>query len=333
MTDRYLYDYKLTIGLPLNIKDQLNSNGGFSKTVDSSVYSPASEKEGQGNAFLITGLQVTFSISKDDSADANNSSIDIYNLSDNTVNYLTANANNRIVVKLEAGYKSTNMKQLFIGTVDQIKDVFEGDTRKTSLELSDGTAFTREAHSSVSFPKGTPTNTVVKTLVKDLGLPKGNIVSFSEIDKVLTSRAMSGNTHQLLKTIAEMKDSDYHIQDGKVNIIPKAKRVKVESAYISPDTGLIGSPQPIAKPKAKSQHKIGTSETPRKHKTKKIEHTGGISFSCQLDGSLTVGSTIWLKSKNYDCALKLYKVQHSGSYEGGDWKSECEGTPISATID
>ena len=37
MTDRYLYDYKLTIGLPLSIKDQLNSNGGFSKTVDSSV--------------------------------------------------------------------------------------------------------------------------------------------------------------------------------------------------------------------------------------------------------------------------------------------------------
>lgn len=333
MTDRYLYDYKLTIGSPLNIKDYLNSNNSFTKTFDPSVYAPSSEIQGKGNAFLITGLQITFNVTKDESSSANTASVEICNLTDSVVNYLYANVNNKVAVKLEAGYVSDKIKQLFLGTIDQIKDVFEGDTRKTTLEVSDGTAMTQEAHSTLSFPKGTKVNKVVDTLIKDLGIPKGIVVSFSELDRLLTSRSISGNTHQLLKTITEMNNADYHIQDGKVTIIPKSKRMKIVAPYLSPDTGLIGSPQPIAKPRAKSQHKIGTSLSPKIHKTKKIEHIGGISFSCQLDGSLTVGSTVWLKSKNYDCALKLYKVQHSGSYEGGDWKSECEGTPISATID
>jgi len=60
--------------------------------------------------------------------------------------------------------------------------------------------------------------------------------------------------------------------------------------------------------------------------------TDGIRFKCLLDGGLTVGTTVWVKSRNYDSAFKISKVTHNGDYEGNNWVSEVEAVKVDAVI-
>ena len=150
-----------------------------------------------------------------------------------------------MVVKLEAGYRDSEIKQLFIGTLKWLVDTFEGETRKTQLYLVDGSSNITEAYSSRSYPKGTSHNVIANDLVQDLGLPKGQVVKFDSSAKTVSSRAVSGNTHQLIKELAQSNKYDYHIQDGKVNLLPTDKRLGKQCAYLTPETGLIGSPEPM----------------------------------------------------------------------------------------
>jgi len=348
MTTKFQYAYKLTIGAVLNVKDLLGTGPDyesrgipFKKQVDLNTYAQR-EETSSNKAFLFTEHQIQFSISKDDSSDPNDSTITLYNLSDNTVNYLDQNYENHVVVKLEAGYVNDQIKLLFLGTLQRMEDNFEGDTRKTTLYLTDGKSNIQEAYSSRSYPKGTSHNTIANDLVQDLGLPKGQVSNFNSMSKTLSARSFSGNTHQLLKEICVQNKHDYHIQDGTVNIIPTDKRLKKQCAYLTPDTGLIGSPSPLADPKQKAITKSSTSTTSSIdakgnvtwHKAKKPRtyNLGGISFKCLLDGAITVGASVYIKSKNYDGAFKITKVQHDGDYEGNNWTTTCDAYAVESEV-
>jgi len=323
---RFLYAYRLTIGKAISPKKALNRSGSgqpFKYIIDYSTYLPKESTTDQNNAFQFSDLQISFNISKDDSAEPNQSTITLYNLSDDTVNYLNSYLKEKVVVKLEAGYVGEELKQLCLSIVDHIVDKQDGATRKTELSLADGTANTKEAITSRTYARGVPYSIIRKDLIKDLGLPQGPSSDWATTDKTLVSRSMTGNTHQLLKTLCDMKDSDYHIQDGKVSIIQKGKRLTAQSAYISPDTGLIGSPEPLGKD-VESKNIIGSSA--------KQVTPDGIKFKCQLDGGIFVGSTVYVKSKNYDGAYKVTKLTHNGDFYGGQWTTEVEAIKVEATI-
>lgn len=348
MNTKFLYAYKLTIGAVLNVRDLLGTGPDyesrgipFKKQIDLNTYAQR-EETSSNKAFLFTDHQIQFSISKDDSSDPNDSTITLFNLSDNTVNYMEQNYENHVVVKLEAGYVNDQIKLLFLGTLKRMEDNFEGETRKTTLYLTDGSSNTQEAYSSRSYPKGTSHNVIANDLIQDLGLPKGQISNFSAINKTTSSRAMSGNTHQLLKNLCSQNNHDYHIQDGTVNIIPTDKRLKKQCAYLTPDTGLIGSPEPIADPKQKAITRTkptGTSTVDKNgnitwHKAGKPKtyNLGGVTFKCLLDGAISVGASVYIKSKNYDGAFKVTKVQHEGDYEGNSWTTTCDAYAVESEV-
>lgn len=97
------------------------------------------------------------------------------------------------------------------------------------------------------------------------------------------------------------------------------------SAYISPETGLIGSPEPF-------HNDIKPTNKVTKSSKKAKKPSDGVKFKCEINGAILPEKTVWLKSRDYDGAFKVISVSHTGDREGKNWTSECESVSVSALI-
>ncbi len=312
---RWLHKYRLRFGTPMNISKSLNENSSFTKPID--IDENIQQSKDKKNAYELTTHQISFTITKDNSKEPNKSSITIVNLDDDLVNYITNNIENTLAIVLEAGYTG-EIKTIFKGTVSKIIDKWSGNTRETLLKCTDGGANVKEAVTSRSYPAGTSVKKVIKDLSSDLGTNVGRI----EIDSNLTTFnapvAFIGSTANQLSKLTDSLKHNFSIQDGATYVTPREKRLPQISAYLSDETGLKTYPTPLSTGEKKN----------KKNKTP----ANGVSFECQIDGSILPESTVYVKSRDIDSAFKVTKVQHKGSYESDDWTTEIEAVKVDAVI-
>lgn len=315
--------YKLLIGSATDTTQKRTKNSSFKSTVDLDDKLENTSKS-SSNLYLLTQHQISFNIKKDNNKDPNKAEITVYNLSDDTVNYINRSIRNNLAVALAVGYEGQELIMIFKGTVQWVSDVFDGTERKTALHCLDGGINIAEARTSRSYPKGTKVKTIVKDLVKDLGTTEGNIHIDTE-EAVSSSVAFCGNTSHYLEGICRGIDHNVSIQDGSIYVTPRSQMSGARSAYISAETGLIGSPEPFhndIKPTAK------VTKTSKKAK----KPTDGVKFKCQINGAILPEKTIWLKSRQYDGGFKVVSVTHTGDKEGKQWTTEVESVSVSAII-
>lgn len=312
--------YKLLIGSATNTIQKRTKNSAFKSTVDLDTKLGTTEKS-SSNLYLLQDHQITFSIKKDNNKDPNQAEIVIYNLSDDTVNYINRGIRNNLAVALAVGYEGEELVMIFKGTIQWVSDTFDSVDRKTTLHCLDGGINIAEARTSRSYPKGTKIKRVVTDLVKDLGTTEGNI--HVDNDQTLSSAtAMCGNTSHYLEHICKSIDHNVSIQDGSVYVTPRSQMSSARSAYISPETGLIGSPEPF-------HNDIKPTKKVTKSSKKAKKPTDGVKFKCQMNGAILPEKTIWLKSRDYDGPFKVVSVSHNGDKEGKEWVTEVECVSVS----
>lgn len=312
--------YKLLIGSATNTIQKRTKNSAFKSTVDLDTKLGTTEKS-SSNLYLLQDHQITFSIKKDNNKDPNQAEIVVYNLSDDTVNYINRGIRNNLAVALAVGYEGEELVMIFKGTIQWVSDTFDSVDRKTTLHCLDGGINIAEARTSRSYPKGTKIKRVVTDLVKDLGTTEGNI--HVDNDQTLSSAtAMCGNTSHYLEHICKSIDHNVSIQDGSVYVTPRSQMSSARSAYISPETGLIGSPEPF-------HNDIKPTKKVTKSSKKAKKPTDGVKFKCQMNGAILPEKTIWLKSRYYDGPFKVVSVSHNGDKEGKEWVTEVECVSVS----
>lgn len=327
----WIREYQLVIGFPFSLSDEKNyKDGKFQKQTDISTLTDRKD-----NAFIFSGyydetgnyvggLNINFNATKDDTAKTNDCTITIDNLSNFIVDYIQDNLENNIAVRLDAGYRDEGMKTIFTGYLDDMKDKWDTTTRQTELTFGDGTMNIAAAHTSKAYPKGTPVKDIAKDVAKDLGTPIAE-VDMDEDEVTQGSVAYVGPTIEVLKQIAHPREASVHIQDGRVHIQRDSSLHTQEVAYISVETGLIGVPERFShtKKKPKGQKTKQKQHHPKGYKAPKIM-VEGVKFECLLNGAITIGSTVYLKSREYDGQFKVTKVTHQGTLLSGDWKTTCE---------
>lgn len=312
--------YKLLIGSATNTIQKRTKNSAFKSTVDLDTKLGTTEKS-SSNLYLLQDHQITFSIKKDNNKDPNQAEIVVYNLSEDTVNYINRGIRNNLAVALAVGYEGEELVMVFKGTIQWVSDTFDSVDRKTTLHCLDGGINIAEARTSRSYPKGTKIKRVVTDLVKDLGTTEGNI--HVDNDQTLSSAtAMCGNTSHYLEHICKSIDHNVSIQDGSVYVTPRSQMSSARSAYISPETGLIGSPEPF-------HNDIKPTKKVTKSSKKAKKPTDGVKFKCQMNGAILPEKTIWLKSRDYDGPFKVVSVSHNGDKEGKEWVTEVECVSVS----
>lgn len=276
------------------------------------------------NGFEVKDLHMEFDIKKDNSKEPNKGYITVYNLSDETVNYLDANQRENLAVMLHAGYNGDE-KLVFSGTVEFVEDKFDDETRQTKLILGDGTLNLFSAQTSRSYRKGTKLDTVMNDLISDLKLPKGRVISFGDAT-LQHSMAFTGTASQNLANLARNTNSNFSVQDGAVYWTREGSRFANTMFEISEEGGMIGSPSPKnpekgKKAKAKKTVKKPTAASSDDKKAKPQEDVG-MTVTTVLNGAILPESTVYLNSKRYKGFYKVINVKHKGGYEGGEWTTE-----------
>lgn len=315
----FIRQYNLLIGTAT----KTSNNGSFSSTVD--LDTKLGTTTNTENTRLITDNQIKATIKKDNNKEPNKSQISVYNLSNDTVNYINKNIRNNVAVALAVGYRdNSTLEVVFKGTVQWVSDTFNGVDRVTTLHCVDGGINLSLARSSKSYPKGTKIKTIITDLTTDLGATTGNVTVDSS-ETISSACSMSGSTSYYLAHLCDGIDHNFSMQDGAVFITPRSKMFSARSAYISADTGLIGTPQPF-------HNDIKPTQTVNKNSKKAKKPTDGVKFKCEINGTVLPEKTVWLKSKVYDSAFKVVSVTHNIDYEGNLFETEIEAVVVSGYI-
>lgn len=318
---KYIRQYELVIGEPYSItKDEVANIPEIPfkskvKPLEDAVLKANKEKEGV-NGYLISDLHIEFNVTKTKSGlSANTAFVTIYNMSDTMVNYLENKSGKKVVVLLKTGYQGSELKNVFIGNLERFEDVFDKQTRKTKLFITDGGANLQETTTSRYYPKGTSLDSIIGDLVSDTLLPKsgGNVYKTN----ITTAKPwyFSGNVVRELLKVGNYYQYSFSVQDGACYWTPAGKAADVMATVVSPDTGLIGQVTALDSTQGISQNSLS-------------DNNPGVRFKVLMDGNLIPESVVVLDTSTKSGSYKITKVTHKGSYEGSIWYSEVEAEEV-----
>ena len=157
--------YRFTIGKPVQFNANLFTpfkNAGLAPVNLEDFYNT-----NDTDAYQLEEHQIQFSIKMSSLTQKTNSGrFTISNLDDEFVNYLISNRNNNLACIFEAGDNDQGIKEVFKGTVTQVKDDFSKETRVTEITVTDGSVNTKNAYTIKSFARGTPNATVISKFAR-----------------------------------------------------------------------------------------------------------------------------------------------------------------------
>lgn len=259
----------------------------------------------------VDGLRVQFEVTKTLTKHPNTCDIKISNLSEHTRKQMKKR---RAKVILLAGYEDT-VAQIFSGTARTTDHVREGAEWVTHIQCGDGEVAFKHARVSQSFSSGATVSGVVTGIANSLGLGAGNVQEQlsaggfrGNIEQFAQGYVAHGNSSTELSKVLDTAGFEWSIQDGALQILKPGKTSKRQAILLSPDSGLVGSPE-LGAPNKKGK--------PSVMKAKSL-----------LQPGLIPGGEVAIKARSVDGHFRLEKVKHTGDTAGGNWYSEIEGHPL-----
>jgi hypothetical protein len=258
----------------------------------------------QMGTIAVHNLRVSFIIDKSAEQEPNTAEISVWNLAGNTRALLKKQI--PLYVKLVAGYDG-NESQLFEGDIapDGISSVKDGVDWVTTFRAADGLEAHRTARIQESFAKGTSIIPVITKLAQSMGVGIGNAiekVSQGDVSGAFTTlfngTVVSGSVPKELERLLASTGYTYSIQDGQLQIVEKGGQILLQAVHLTPDTGLIGSPEP--------------------------GKDGFTKFRSLLQPKLTPRHQVQLETASLNGVYVLHRVQHNGDTHGPNWFSDCE---------
>lgn len=257
----------------------------------------------------ITGLRMAFKIQKNARHEPNTCELSIWNLSASSRAAL-AQANQPTII--EAGY------------IDQHEILFSGDLRKaistrqgpdwvTTLKAGDGERAYRTARISESFAVGTAIKQAAKTVARSLGVSLGDAEAKIDaathrtgLTQFVKGTVASGPAREAMSSFMTDLGLEWSIQDGALQVIRADEATNETAVYLSPASGLVGSPA------------AGTD----------TKNPGVIKITSLLQGGIRPGRKIKLDAGGLAGFYKTEKVTHTGDTHGTPWYSEAEAVPL-----
>lgn len=201
-------------------------------------------------------LTVKFDISRNNLADANTATFEVYNLNEATRNRIFkdpfAGADRR-GIQFTAGYQhdetdpvtgvkkiETLVGRLFNGEMRSALSYRRGTEWITEIECYDGAFGMANGNVSLSISLGTEKKDILKKLIELMPGISGPVMNETSGEKVKRGVALMGNCLQMVKDLA---DGQFCIDDGKAYILKDNECINGEIQVINTASGLIGSPK------------------------------------------------------------------------------------------
>jgi hypothetical protein len=257
----------------------------------------------QVDELVIEGLDVAFEIVKSLSAKTPNSAeIRIWNLNAEHRKHLQELE--KVFVSLEAGYEQ-GTSLLFRGDLRDVLSTREGTDWLTTI-TSDSGRRARKRRILRSFAPGASVQDVLLAAAKAMGVRLGNTSAKTVAAKVQGTQAsaffngyaLAGAIERELDRLARSCGLEWSIQDEELQFLDQGRPLQELGIELTPETGLIGSPEPGNK---------GITEA-----------------RCLMIPDLYPGRRVKLTSEHVTGIYRVETTRHLGGTAERDWYVELE---------
>ena len=269
-----------------------------------------------GEGLLINDLQCTFDISKssNNKDKTNSASIEIYNLSDESLKLLDVDYPAAV---FSAGYRDIGMKRLFAGQVTNVTTRKSGTDRITQILM--GAAYTNLNHEVLSslVPPGRDVEEAIKSFQSQLGVSKSVFSGVNIKSKLLWGYPLQGTPKEMLNELAERYNLDWQIDDGVLYVHDndRGNSEKFELAYVvNSDTGLIDN----------AYRASGDIRRSKKDKAK----IQAVQWKMLLNPDIVPGDIVRLEDTLITGWYKITDLRYTGDWRGSPWWTEVRATAI-----
>lgn len=267
-----------------------------------------------GSGLDLGELRITFKTKKGDMETPNSAEINVYNLSEATASKIQREFTQ---VALSAGYVG-NVGLIFRGNIRQVRTWRENgvDTVLAILAADGDRAYNFATVNTTLAAGSTPADRV--RVCQGSMAAKGTEAGYTpDLGGQALPRGvvMYGMARQYMRDEAQNTGTDWSIQDGKVQMVPRKGYLPGQAVLLTHETGLIGTPE---------------------------QTQDGISVRALLNPQLRVGGRIKLDNKSVkrmqstlkmaagqtaprlddDGVYRILKVEFSGDTRGTDWYAD-----------
>lgn len=195
-----------------------------------------------GEGLDLSGLRITFQTRKGDVETPNSAEINVYNLSGDTAARIRREFTQ---VALSAGYEG-NAGLIFRGNIRQVRTWRENGTDAVlSILAADGDRAYNFATLNTTLAAGSrPADRVrvCQGAMAEKGAQAGYVPDLDG-QALPRGKVMYGMARQYMRDEARDTDTDWSIQDGKVQMVPRKGYLPGEAVLLTHETGLVGTPE------------------------------------------------------------------------------------------
>lgn len=253
--------------------------------------------------FDLSNLDCTFKAKKNLKAEPNTCQVKLYNLAPETRRVLETTK--KLVMRLEAGYPHS-VAQLFLGEVRSAHTTREASDFVTEITTGDSEKEMGTARINLSIGPKVPASVALNAIAQALGVGLGNV---STMAAKLAAKgaaffgpgtAISGNAARAMTDFCRSADLEWSIQDGVIQILDRGTALNEQAVYLSPDTGLVGSPS--------------------------VDHKGIVTATAFIQPDLRPGRKVQFDSLGFKGGYKIEDCEYTGDTAGTEWyvKMSCK---------
>jgi hypothetical protein len=259
----------------------------------------------------ITGLRVQLKVKKSLKKEPNTCELSVFNLSPAT----RANMQKRGArVIVEAGYTDT-LSQIFSGDARVIDHIHDGANWITKVQCGDGERAYQFSRITESFRPGTKVADVIQGVIQATGLDGTKAIQTVKAlvsEQFIKGYAANGKASAELDRLLRGRGLEWSIQDGQIQVLQKGATTQETAVLVSPDSGLVGSPE---------------HGTPSPDEKKDKANT--LKVKSLMNPQIRPGRIIAIQANGIRGQFRVLTVEHSGDTHGGEWYSVVECTPES----
>lgn len=279
----------------------------------------------------LEGFRISFKVKKTSDEKPNTAEVKVTGLSADSRGRAYKMKGQRLT--LVAGY-GEDAAVIFVGDIRFIESKRENADWVTKFEAGDGERNVQHARASQSFKGGTKATDIAKSLIGKMKLNPGTAMDVLKgkagADKLFTGGFTAhGSAAKNLSKVLKPLGLEWSIQDGKLQLLP-IRGVTAETAVLlSPDTGLVGSPEQSTPEKSsKNQAAEIDDELADEFESGAAESKPAyLKIRSLLQPSIRPGRQILLQSEARNGYFRCVNVDHSGDTDGQDWYSDAETLP------
>ena len=248
-------------------------------------------------------FRIWFKVVRSIGEELNTAEVEISNLSEYTRRNIQRD--NQVCL-IEAGYRG-GIEVLAIADVTRSIIRHSPPDIITSIECSDGAKALRDRRVNLSFEAGASVQRVLDRIAQELAL--GTRATGTRADgEYLSGVSFSGTAKDALNQVTRKAGLIWSIQNGELQISDRVDANQSRAVKLTPETGLLDSPEPLDDPEEETEKRRGR----------------GYRVRTLLNPKIVPGDEIIIESREVDGVYRVDVVEHTGDTRGQEWVTEAE---------